>query len=261
MSNVDAARTGWALPVLLSITTTAALGFGFLYLTRPNAGELGAIRVVVSDDNGKTGNAIRVLVAEAPLAQKDVVSPGMAYTGTVHYPAPYLTLPNLKLTSGKRHYEVIAETELGFTWGARLLPDDLREGVAKDGNLLDKIFGSDAALTALKGSLKPGLVFEDFTWEAKGLRAPPSALPPKTFVQKGSFYSQLGQESVVFFEVPYDSPPNVELSSPVYSLHTSTLILECTEKSFRWRNTAKSGSSYGDVTWTAKGVRTRGEGK
>jgi len=246
---------------LLSVATSAALGFGFLYLVRPNAGELGAIRVVVADDNGKSGNALRVVVAEAPLAQKDAVSPGMAYTGTVHYPAPYLTRPNLKLTSGKRHYEAIAETELGFTWVARLLPDDLREGAPQGGNVLDKLLGDQAALAAVKGNLKPGLVFEDFTWEAKGLRAPPSALPTKTFVQKGAFYSQIGHESVVFFELPYDSPPNVELSSS-FERHSSTVILECTAKSFKWRNTEKEGGrNHGDVTWTAKGVRSGAVGK
>lgn len=34
------ARAGWVLPVLLAVATTLALGFGFLYVIRPNAGEL-----------------------------------------------------------------------------------------------------------------------------------------------------------------------------------------------------------------------------
>jgi hypothetical protein len=52
------------------MTTTVAVGLGFLYLARPNVGELGAIRVVISDDEGRAGNSIRVVVAEAPLVQK-----------------------------------------------------------------------------------------------------------------------------------------------------------------------------------------------
>ena len=259
MSEPAPARTAWVLPVLLSVATAAALGFAFLYLARPNAGELGAIRVVVTDDNGKAGNAIRVVVTEAPLVQKETVAPSMAVSGVVHYPEPYLTRPNLKLVCGKRQYEVVAETELGFTWVAQLQKDDLREDAAKEGNVLEKIFGDQAALAAFKGNLKPGLLFEGFSWEAKGLRAPPSALPPKTFTQKGTFYSQAGHESVVFFEVPYDHPPNVELSSP-FARHASTVIVEVTAQSFKWKNTEKAGGSHvGDVNWTAKGIRGAGK--
>src|SRR5438067_1179405 len=100
MSNPSPARTYWVQPVLLAVATAAALGLGFLYLARPNAGELGTIRVIVADENGGSGSAIRVIVAEAPLIQKESISPGLAYTGVVHYPAPYLTRPNLKLSHG-----------------------------------------------------------------------------------------------------------------------------------------------------------------
>ena len=51
-------------------------------------------------------------------------------------------------------------------------------------------------------------MFEDFSWEAKGLRAPPSSLPPKTFEQRGSFTTVIGQQGMVAFPVPYASPPN-----------------------------------------------------
>jgi hypothetical protein len=244
-------------PVLLSITTTAALGFGHLFMTRPNAGELGAICVVVTDDNGKSGNAIRVVVAEAPLVQKDTISPGSALSDTVHYPVPYLTKPNLKLSSSNRQYGVIAETEFEFTWIARLLPDDLRDGTPKDSNMLDELFGGEASLASLKGALKPGLTFEDFTWEAKGLRAPPSSIPT-TFEQTGSFYSEQDREGTEFFPIPYDSPPHIELSEtgPNYP----TIILECTAKSFKWRNTSRIHDS-GSVTWKAKGIRSARETK
>jgi death-on-curing protein len=137
------------LPVLLAVTTCATGGFAFLYFVRPGTGELGAIRVVVTDDDGKGGGTLRVVVAEAPLAQKETVSPGPAFTGVVHYPAPYLTKPNLKLTSGKRRYDVVEETPFGFTWAARPLPDDFRAEAKKDNNLFEKRIGHAAMETFL----------------------------------------------------------------------------------------------------------------
>jgi hypothetical protein len=260
MSDPVPARTAWVQPVLLAIATAAALGLGFLYLTRPNAGELGAIRVVVTDDNGKSGNAIRVVVAEAPLVQKEAVAPGTTYSGIVYYPAPYLTRPNLKLICGQRLYDVVAETELGFTWAAHLRPDDLREGaLLKDVTGLEKLLGDPQTIAAVTGKLKPDLIFEDFTWEAKGLRALPSSLPPKVFEQKGSFYTVVGQEGVVFFPIPFDTPPSVQF----FGHNQTTIVTECTAKNFKWRNVAKQETIFnsGDVSWTANGVRSGIEGK
>lgn len=246
MADSASARTGWVQPVLLAVTTSAALGFGFLYLTRPSPGELGSIRVVVSDDNGKTGDTIHVTVGETPLVQKEIVSPGALFTDTVHYPVPYLVKPNLKLTSGKRAYTVKMETELGFTWVARPLPEDFREDVNKDPTIVEGLHGVELAAAAAQGKLKPGLVFEDFTWEAKGLRAPQSAVP---FPQSESFYSPPGKEGQEFFPIPYESPPNVVVSPAIE-------VVECTAKGFKWRN---AGSSGYQVTWTAKGVRDVGK--
>lgn len=244
MADSAPARAGWVQPVLLAVATSAALGFGFLYLTRPNPGEPGVIRVVV-DDAGRSGNAVRVTVAEAPMVQSLVVSPGAEYTGVVHYPEPYLTKPNLKLTSGKRHYRVTAETELGFSWVARPLPDDFRDDVKTDTRVVEGLLGVELSAAAAQGKLRAGLVFEDFTWEAKGLRAPPSVVP---FSQAGTFYSSPGGEEHVYFPIPYESPPNVVLS-PVVG------VVECTANGFRWRN---SGNSGVQVMWTAKGVRSGG---
>src|SRR5262249_25865140 len=156
-----------------------------------------------------------------------------------------------------RHYDVIAETESGFTWVARLRPDDLREGASKDVPLLEKLIGSEAALAGVRGTLKPDLVFEDFTWEAKGLRVPPAALPPKVFEQTGKFYSPLSEGAVVHFPIAYASAPNVELSGDVVGNpnHRDTMIVECTATGFKWKNTAKDRSGYyGEVQWKAKGV-------
>lgn len=208
---------------------------------------------MVTDDNGKSGNALQVVVAEAPLVQKDMISPGPAYTGTVHYANPYLMKPHLKFITGKRHYDVVAETENGFTWVARLRPDDYRADATKDAIPLEKLLGNDAGLAALRGTLKPDLVFEGFTWEASGLRAPPSALPPKVFEQADEFYSQIGQGAVVHFPIPYASAPSVVLSGG--NNHRDTVIVECTATGFKWKNIAKDRNGWsGDVRWKARGV-------
>jgi hypothetical protein len=264
MADPSANRAGWALPVLLAVTTTSTLGFGFLYLTRPNAGELGSVRVVVADEDGKAGNVLRVVVAEAPLVQKDTVSPGRAPTGTVHYPVPYRTQPNLKLVCGKRHYDVVAETELGFTWSARVLPDDLRDDARKDPAQFDRLLGDTVELAAIKGTLKPGLVFEEFTWEAKGLRAPPSALPPKTFEQTGTFEAVSGQEAPVQFPVAYASAPNVEVGVDAARypggvvVSVETVVVESTPTGFRWKAVPKDPSRKTveslSMKWKARGV-------
>jgi hypothetical protein len=253
MSEPAPARAGWALPVLLAVSTSAAVGLAYLYLVRPNAGELGAVRVVVSDEDGKSGNTIRVVVSEAPLVQKGTASPGTAFTGIVRYPVPYLTEPNLKLVSGKRRYSVTSETKLGFTWVAEPLPEDKRGDAKSDASMIEQFLGLSLATASAQGRLKPGLVFEDFTWEAQGLRAPPSAIPPNTFEQKGSFATILGQEGVVFFPVPYASPPHVGLSGT--TAVSAVVITECTANGFRWRNVGDSKFIHnGDVNWVAKGV-------
>src|SRR5207248_2593882 len=132
------------------------------------------------------------------------------------------------------------------TWAAQALPDDFREDTRKDAKLLDKLLGGSLLTAMAIDNLKPGLVFEDFSWEAKGLRAPPASLPPKPFEQKGSFYSPIAQEGVVFYQVPYDSPPNVELSG---AARQNTVVVECNAKSFKWRNTAKDNSGWaGELT-------------
>jgi hypothetical protein len=259
MSESPSSRGSWMLPVLLAVALTAAGGFAFLYFTRPNAGELGAIKVVVTDESGKAGNAITIHVAEAPLVQKNSVSPGQTFTGQVNFPEPYRIPPHLKVTpSGKRLYEVGAVTEFGFGWTARMLPDDVREDVRKEADAFDRVFGLGIVFAAAQSKLKPGLVFEDFAWEAQGLRMPASSLPPKTFEQSGKFYTLIGQEGPVSFPVPYASPPLVQLSG----YNNATIVTEVTATGFRWRNPMKEpGGNQGDVTWTAKGVLGQAAGK
>ena len=166
--------------------------------------------------------------------QKETVSPGIAYSGIVRYPAPYLTQPNLKLTSGKRHYDVIAETEFGFNWVARLRPDDLCADASKDDNSLEKLLGNPMAIAELKGNLKPGLSFEDFTWQAEGPAGAAVQLTAEAIEQKGNFTSVYGQTGVVNFPVPYRQARSVELG--LYGFN-KTFVTECTPTGFKWKNT------------------------
>lgn len=243
-------RRSWALPVFAAVAASAAIGFAVLYFIRPNAGELGAIRVVVSDDNGKAGSTVHVIVAEAPFVQKESVSP-KRFDGVVQYPTPYLTKPHLKLILGKRVYLVIAETEFGFTWSARPLPEDFKDD-AKKGNPLEILIPDTFLVSGITDRLKPNLVLEDFSWEAKGLRMPPSALPPKTHEQSGTFNSIMSQEGPVAFPILYETPPAVELSGNYCG---TTIVSDITAKGFKWKNVGKGGTwDNGTVNWKSRGV-------
>ena len=98
---------------------------------------------------------------------------------------------------------------MGFTWVASPLPDDFRVDATKGANAIEEFLGRSLAIAAAQGKLKPGLIFEDFTWEAKGGGSPPPPPPPppKTFEQKGSFTTIVGQESVVFSLYPTPHRP------------------------------------------------------
>jgi hypothetical protein len=252
MSDPIACRTGWLLPVLLALTTSAAAAFAFLYFKRPGSGELGSIRVSMTDDNGKGGSTIHVVVAEAPFEQRDTVAPGSDFGGIVHYPTPYLSKPNLKLTSAKRQYQIVEETPFGFTWAARPLPEDFRDDAKSDDNVFQKLLTDSLAKVAL-GNLKSGLVLEDFTWQASGLRAGPADLPPQTFEQKGLFKQTPGQQGPVNFPIPYRQAPNVKLNAGDF---TKTVITEVTPTGFKWKNTGGDDVwNNGQIEWTAVGVR------
>jgi hypothetical protein len=239
--------------VFAAVAAACALCFAFLYLTRPKAGELGEIRVVVTDDDGHSGNRLTVYVSEAPVVQKETVSPGTTFAGQVTFERPFRLPPHLKLTPlGKRQYDVIGVTEFGFGWTARMQPDDLRDDARKDPELIDRFLGLGLLSASAQGKLKSGLVFDDFTWEARGLPMPVSALPPKTFEQKGSFNMLIGQEGPVSFPVPYAGPPLVELSG---ARAHATIVTEVTATGFKWKNPMKEPfANEGTVNWTARGV-------
>jgi hypothetical protein len=73
------------------------------------------------------------------------------------------------------------------------------------------------------------------------------------FEQSGNLRTLSGQEGVVFFPIPYQQAPNVELTLGGFN---KTIVTECTATSFKWKNIgADDLHNNTDVTWRSKGVR------
>ena len=62
------------------------------------------------------------------------------------------------------------------------------------------------------------------------------------------------QEGVIYFPIPYASPPNIELGGDAGEV----VIVDCTSKSFKWRNAGFLGQFH--VSWTARGARGKPDG-
>ena len=198
------------------------------------------------------GQALNLRPAEEPLVQKGGVKPGAESTGVVYYPLPFASPPHLTLTGGKRDFVVTQQDEAGFTWVAQELPDDFFPAAA------DAPADPAAAAADKARRRKPDVRYEDFTWEAQGVRARADRTPLRTFEQKGTFQMSAGGEGEVYFPTPYASPPNVEL--PQAGLE-KVFVTRCTRVGFRWKNTADRDDrlAVGAVTWTARGVKAARE--
>jgi len=221
------------LSLALAVSLTAASILAFLHFRQPGNGG---------------GGGPPVAIGEGPLVQKDTVSPRSKFTGTVYYPIPYASPPNLKLTASKREYDIVRQDETGFTWMARSLPEDLREDMRKDH---ESEVGN--AIEGIMGWMKPNIVFEDFTWEAKGVR---DAGGMRAFEQTGTFNTVFGKEGEVNFTLPYALAPNVTLSGTASG---AVIVEESSPTGFKWKNVATIDNGFstnGEITWTAKGVRT-----
>jgi hypothetical protein len=101
--------------------------------------------------------------------------------------------------------------------------------------------------------LKPNLQYEDFTWEAKGLRAGSDPGGMSVFPQDGTFNTVFGKEGEVNFPIPYAVAPNVELSG---NPSGKVIIVESRPTGFKWKNAGDNDFSHsGSVIWKARGVR------
>jgi hypothetical protein len=244
-----------SLPVLiLSLLLAVAVTAAVMLALRPG------LPAVEKPDQPQSLAASRVdaLLAE-PITQKDTISPREHPAGTVFYPIPFASPPNLKLSAAGRVYEIIKQDELGFVWAARLTREDFPPEAPpeKIKDLIETSLGreklSDIAIGIGGVGVfrpKPDLVFEDFTWEAKGLRG--TGLPTK-FEQRGSFKVLPNTEGEVVFAVPFAQPAHVELLGNNY-----TMITECRAYGFKWKNVVAKDWEFaasGQVEYVATGVR------
>jgi hypothetical protein len=239
------------LSLALAVSTTAAVCLAVLYFRHPaDPGGMeggGPLAAVLG------GQALVQKDGDEPLAQKDTVSPQTNHTGTVYYPIPYALPPNLKLAAPKRQYDIVKQDELGFTWMARPLVDDFRNGMGDPKTLLDKPIEYLAGLNPNSlNYLKPDIQYEDFTWEAKGQRAGRGTARLSAFPQDGTFNVTRGEAGEVYFPIPYEIAPNVELSGDVTS---QVIIVECRPTGFKWKHSGDTWRDRGTVTWKAKGIR------
>jgi hypothetical protein len=233
------------LSVALAATTTTSVVFALLYLRQP------AIPVTAGKESSATATR-----EQEPYVQKDSVSPQkfkVRHTGTVYYPWPYASPPNLKLTDSKRSYDIIKEDEYGFTWYARLALADFNELTRK---AVEKHLGEgplDNILQITGFVLDPSAEFEDFTWEAKGMPASKETMAMRIFQQEGTF-PFADKEGTVTFPIPYATAPNVELSE---TLGRSIDVVESRPTGFKWKHVGAGSPDNISIHWTAKGIRAK----
>ncbi len=238
------------LSLALAASVTAAIIFAVLYFRQPMPATGGA----------NSGNPLTEAANEA-LVLKGTVSPGSHITDIVYYETPFASPPHLTLASGKRQYTLVSQDETGFTWAAQIMLDDLSDDAKK-------VSGKWLSLTLEK--VNPNMILndnpfklnniqlEDFTWEARGVRAAKGAVLMKTYPQDGSFNAVAGQEGEVAFPIPYATAPNVELSSPFanFGVPAGVFIVESRPTGFKWKNVSKgTGNDSGPLVWKAKGIR------
>jgi hypothetical protein len=186
-----------------------------------------------------------------PFAQQGTVKPEGQVAGIVFYPVSYASPPHLTLSPAAR-YCLARQDELGFTWVDRLRLNDSAD-LTKEYPDLRRILGEEALARGKAARPQPDTGGQpELAWDSRGVRAGPGAAGPRVFQQTGSFQCFAGGEGEVFFPLPYESPPNVELTS----LQGVTVTV-CTPLGFAWKSTEKRGrdSQGSEVKWTAKGVR------
>jgi hypothetical protein len=224
----------WLLTLVAIGGTLAVFGLVLRLLTQP-----APVQVALTTDGGtalggrpEPGGILR---------QRDTVAPRSAALGSVYFPLPFHAPPHLKLTCAQREYRALNVTEAGFVWEAKLRESDFKPSLPKDD--LERLLGS--SLNQVLNNLRPDLLFEDFTWEAAGQSPDPATALPKTFTQKGKFGAPGKQESIVYFPIPFASPPNVTFD------YRDIVLVECNEKSFKWKNIDPANYL---VEWVAIGV-------
>src|SRR5262249_25836127 len=110
-----------------------------------------------------------------PHTQQGTIRPAGQVSGTVYYPLPYASPPNLTLsTRGRGRYVISKQDEISFTWVATDLVGDAKKAIVAP----DKAGVSKAAASAATAD-------GEFAWEAKGVLAGAGSGYPRLFEQKG----------------------------------------------------------------------------
>jgi len=231
-----ASLTTLFLSVGLAVSTTAAIIFGVLYCQQ----------------SGRGGNPIAAALDES-LPQKGTVSPRQRFTDIVYYETPYASPPNLILSAPKRQYDIVSQDEVSFTWMARPMLEDFPDDTLKGLPELSRNPTMDKVLAVGNNLMKPNLQYEDFTWEARGVRASKGAPVMRSITQTGKFMAVAEEHGEEGFEFPFATAPNIELSKP-FTVH-DVVIVECRPTGFKWKVEKARGGVNGTVVWKAKGIR------
>jgi hypothetical protein len=216
----------------------------FLSLLAAIAATAGVVLSFILPSAGRTGDRSPVDDVN-PFVQEGTFKPEGQAVGTVFYSLPYASPPHLTLRPAAR-YCLARQDELGFTWVDRQRLKDSPE-LAKEYPDLGRILGKQ-----VEGREKADGPQPEVAWEAQGVRAGRSAVGARLFQQTGSFQCPADGEGEVYFPLPYQSPPNVELTSL-----QGVTVTACTLLSFTWKSTADGvrDTRGGPVTWTAKGMK------
>src|SRR5262249_25712279 len=186
-----------------------------------------------------TGGSENSPPAAEPYTQRGTVKPEHLPTGVVYYQTPFASPPHLELKPSAR-FLILKQDEAGFTWADRARVKDVTELANQFPELAKAAPGAD----------KPEGPPPNLEWEATGPRAAHAGFP-RTFEQKGRFESRPSAEGVVYFPLPYASPPNVESAGL-----PEVMVTECTRLGFHWSApTSFQSASAKTVDWTARGVR------
>jgi hypothetical protein len=236
------------LSLALAASATAAIIFAVLYFRQPAAAT-----------GGGNGTIAVAAAADETLVLKDTVSPGSHFTDIVYYEAPFASPPHLTLARGKRQYTLVSQDETNFTWAAQVMLDDLTDEARKSpGQWLSLTLDKVTPNTVLNSSPFKNVQLEDFTWEARGVRATKGAVVMKAYPQDGTFNAVAGQEGEVAFPIPYATAPNVELSPPFTNrgMPAGIFIVESRPTGFKWKNVSMGLlNDSGPLVWKAKGIR------
>ncbi len=104
--------------------------------------------------------------------------------------------------------------------------------------------------------LKPNLQYEDFTWEARGVRGTKDTLTVRVKKQTGTFTAAPGETGEEGFKIPFATTPHVELVGTSNGLGSGAIMVnELRASGFKWKVVSKDTTSGTlTVTWKAEGV-------